>query len=489
MAQETHTGAEKDPERQDSPQVVDSLEQEGSTCDLLTDSHRLCAYLRIITSTDDAAPDKQKLMDFLQERKVALGANVPQAVEQALARAAKAGTVGPFMIGQGRESEDGKDGSVEWLVRRPSELSLLPAKGARVDYKERNTFVNVRKGQRLLRVRQPTEGSPGLDVFGSQLPCRQGHPADIRKGKNVDFTDEGDFIIALASGYLEETANLISVEPVLTVKGDVDLSVGNIDFVGPVKINGDVLDGFTVKAEAEIEVNGTVEGARLESESFVAVRGGIAGKGKGRIICKGSLEAKYLNEVYVEAGGDVSVQNSIVSSTVKSRGRVDVVSGGIRGANVVARNGLHAPDIGSDMGVRTIVVVGVDYEAREKLAKLEHDLALAREAIDKMEGSLGPVLSNKHLLEQLPEDKAEVARKLLNQWKALTDQCTRLSGARDKILDEMQAGESVCIEVDKKIFPGVMIQIGTCRRSFEMEVGGPLKLFPDIERNSLKVKR
>lgn len=46
--------------------------------------------------------------------------------------------------------------------------------------------------------------------------------------------------------FLKETA--VFIEPVYTIKGDIDYSVGNIDFKGSVRIGGNVVAGFSIKA-------------------------------------------------------------------------------------------------------------------------------------------------------------------------------------------------------------------------------------------------
>ena len=48
--------------------------------------------------------------------------------------------------------------------------------------------------------------------------------------------------------------------PVYVVPGDVDFSTGNIDFIGSVKVMGSVRNGFSVKAEGNVEIMGRLEG-------------------------------------------------------------------------------------------------------------------------------------------------------------------------------------------------------------------------------------
>jgi len=472
-----------------SLKCCETLDGKTFKIELLSDEDALTGYLRIITAGDGQAPTTETIVDFFKDHSLAAGPDALKAVDEILSSAAKKGVYGPVLVARGEAPLDGQDGSVEWLVERPDIPKTPTSSSSKVDYKERTPIVNVRQGQKLLRIKPPVEGKPGSNVFGTEIPCKEGQAPGVRKGRNVEFDDSTGNMLALTAGYVEFDGDIISVEPVLIVKKDVDLTVGNIDFIGPVKVNGDVLDGFRVKSGQQIEVAGVVEGAILESEGPVVVQGGVAGKGKGRIIVKGDFEARYVSEVYIEAAGDIRVQNSIVNSTLKSRGMVEVSSGGIRGANVVARRGVRSPEIGSELGVRTIVVVGVDYGLKDRLMTLERELGVVKEAIAKIKGALGPVKGKAELISQLPPEKAAIAHKLVAQLKKMLVKCKSLTESRDELLSRMSVDDGVCIEVDKKIYPGVMMQIGTCRRSFEVEVLGPLKLAPEPESGSIRVRR
>jgi len=469
--------------------VFDSLKADNRVLELLLNPQRTAAFVRIATSAENAAPSAEEVKNFLQDHGVNLADYAEARIAQVVEAANAEGSFGPVAVAEGKAPVNGEDGRIEWFVRRPTASRPQVKKGARVDHKERDLIVNISKGQKILTVRDATPGTPGRDVFGEELPCQPGQPAEVKRGKNVDFMPDGKTLASTCAGYLDLSGNTVSVEPVLVVKGNVDLSVGNIDFIGPVKVNGDVLDGFHVKAGEGIEVSGMVEGAFLEAAKQITVVGGVAGKGKGRITCKGTLEVRYLNDVYVETGGDIKVHNSVVNSTVKSLGRVDVLSGGIRGASVVARDGLRSPEIGSELGVRTVIVVGMDYDLKDELVTLEREIGVLKQTIYKIEAALGPLVSNAELLSNLRPDKAEAASKLMAQRQKLNERQARLSASRDDVLTRMQVNEGVWVEVDKTIFPGVVMQIGTCRRTFEMEVMGPVKLCPDVENGSIRVRR
>lgn len=62
-------------------------------------------------------------------------------------------------------------------------------------------------------------------------------------------------LIATMDGHLEYSNGAFYVRPVLEIRGDVDYSTGNIDFIGDVQIAGDVRENFSVRATGSITVD------------------------------------------------------------------------------------------------------------------------------------------------------------------------------------------------------------------------------------------
>src|SRR5690606_32591089 len=104
-------------------------------------------------------------------------------------------------------------------------------------------------GQLVATLVPPQAGKGGVGVNNEPLPPIFGKPARFKIGKNVVLNQEGNALYAAIDGLISLTEDgKVNVFPVYEVKGDVDYSVGNIDFVGTVVIRGNVLTGFKVKA-------------------------------------------------------------------------------------------------------------------------------------------------------------------------------------------------------------------------------------------------
>jgi len=153
-----------------------------------------------------------------------------------------------------------------------------------------------------------------------------------------------------------------------------------------------VPDDFEVTADQGIEIGGTVEACVLRSDQAISLHGGMSGKGKGRIECKGVLSARFLNEVEVYCSGDVLVQKEIMNAKVYSLGRVIIREGGIVGGEVVALKGILCQSAGSELGVKTMLIAGVHYDVREKVMGLNKERVRSTLRQQELMNRVGPLL-------------------------------------------------------------------------------------------------
>ena len=98
-------------------------------------------------------------------------------------------------------------------------------------------------------------------------------------GRNVHMAEDGATLIADINGLVTFIGGKINVEEIFTVPGDVDLKTGNVMFLGTVIVQGNVEDGFSVKASGNIEVRGSVGKCEIIAEGDIIIHQGVAGKG------------------------------------------------------------------------------------------------------------------------------------------------------------------------------------------------------------------
>jgi hypothetical protein len=175
------------------------------------------------------------------------------------------------------------------------------------------------------------------------------------------------------------------------VRGNVDISTGDIDFVGNVIVHGDVTDGFEVKADGNVEVRGMVNCSRIQATGNVAILGGFLGKDKGEIVSDGSIGVKFVENGVIRAADAVVVEKAVMHSTLLAGKRIHVrgVKGLIVGGSATAGEEIEATTIGSALGTKTVLSVGVDFASRERSAKIDRELEEVNINLEKIQKTLG----------------------------------------------------------------------------------------------------
>jgi uncharacterized protein (DUF342 family) len=390
-------------------------------------------------------------------------------------------------IARGKLPEDGLDGKLEFYVQ-PSSEEARYAKDAtgRVNYHELNLIENVQPDQEVARILPPKPGSEGSTVLGELIAPQTGEPAHARAGKGIRMGPQGDSFLADTAGRLVYADDILSVSQDYEVKGNVDYSVGNVDFVGRVIVHGEVLDEFDVRAEMGLEVRGPVGNCKLTSGADMHLASGMNGRTRGQVKVAGTLRAKYINEATVEAGAGVHVEREAYNAIVRTSGAYLAPTGKVVGGEVVALRGIEVGTAGSDLGVATKLVAGVDYRRSERLRHLNEELARLDKEIERVGTALGPVLVDPKKLTALPPEKKKVVLTLVSHLKVLKEKREAASAQ----LSSGGAGEAGAvrqINVKEKLYAGVTVEVGSCRLLVKTTATGPLTLAEDIAGGTVRI--
>ena len=366
-------------------------------------------------------------------------------------------------VARGVPPKDGEDAKIEYRFPLPEER-IRPAttEDDRVDYRNLNLIQNVRKGE-LLAVRiPPTLGVPGIAVTGKKVFPRPGRNTPLPRGRNTFCDEEGNRLYAAVDGHVSIVDNKITVFPVFELNGDVDYSSGNIDFVGNVVVNGNVLSGFTVKAGGDIQVGGIIEGATVTAGGNILVKGGITGGYKGVVVAGGSVFARFIENATVEAGLDVVVKDAILQSTVKAGNsiRVEGRKGTIVGGLLQAGNEISAAVIGSSLSPTTVLEVGVKPELRLEYRCVIQQWKEKKKLYDAIAHHLQTYQMNKIDLDELPEKRKANLIKLLENLKTVKEELARLEARRDELESEFEQLQKGRVKAAEMVYPGVQITIG-----------------------------
>ncbi len=330
-----------------------------------------------------------------------------------------------FLIARGKPAFDGKNGNIVDYFPRVVERVLEVDEYDQVDYTALNLIHNVKEGQEICRLIRPTEGEPGRTVLGQEIPAKSGKPVALPKGRNTEISEDGDALIAQSAGHVEFTGRSFRVQPVLDIDGNVDLTTGNIKFLGDIRIKGDVLAGFTVRAMGNIWVGGVIEaGSTVEAGGDLTVVKGILGDGTTTVRAHRCVFSKYIENATVFAQENLQT-DAIINGGVYCDGEVLVRSGRgiIMGGRIWAAKKISAVTVGSKSERRTTVVLGglpcANFE-RELVRRELKDLETTREKLecqpdnpakDSLLAKVRMKLSTAELrLQQLDEDLCDLEK-------------------------------------------------------------------------------
>lgn len=383
----------------------------------------------------------------------------------------------------GSPVKDGEDASLEYLYKEAVQKQEVAPPGeaedGRVDYRAVHQIENVPKGTLLTRKLPPKPGIPGKTVTGKTIEPKEGKDIEIKAGKGVIVSPENpNEFIADTDGQVIIKNDTISVLSLYEVPGDVDFKVGNIDFVGTVIIRGDVKEDFKVYAGEDLVIHGVAEACDLKAGGKLTIGGGLAGHDRAKVVCKGDANIKYIRNAHVEVGGNLTVNQAIMHSKVIVGGKV-VVSGKkgqIVGGCVVAGQEVQAATIGSNFATQTEIEVGENVQLREEMQRLESDLKIATENLEKTKKGITFLKDLQTKLGgNLPPEKKELLTKLTRaQFKLMAD--VKALSVRKQELERQEqeaAGERkkvsrvVCTGL---IHPGVKITINRATRSIAEEL-------------------
>jgi len=368
-------------------------------------------------------------------------------------------------IAEGTKALDGKDAYIQYFFEPDqSKVRLKEGNNGKIDFKELNIIQNVVENQPLAKKISAEKGIPGETVTGKWLSATNGRDINLPVGTNVHVADDDpDTILSDMNGQVIVAGGLVNVEPVYTVNGDVNLKTGNIIFLGTVIVQGNVEDGFSIKAAGNIEVHGTVAKADLDAEGDIIIYQGINGKGEGHIHAGKSLWARFVENANITTGNMVFVSDGIINSYVDAYNRI-ICQGkraSIMGGRLRACEEINAKVLGNPTsGTETILEVGFDPKSKEELDRL-HGVKLDLEKqLEEVNRNILSLTNIKKQRKTLPEDKEAF---LLEQMDAKNNLMASLQKTHEDIqniqafLASLKARGRV--SASAKVYPGVKIMV------------------------------
>lgn len=373
-----------------------------------------------------------------------------------------------IQIAEGTEAVNGKSGSVKNLFSTAKkQVNIKEDNHGNVNYKELNMIQSVHKGDIICEITLPTAASDGMTVTGDTIKGREGKYPVVPAGKNTEFNEDKTLLTAKIDGELVFEENKFNVKNLLTIDHDVDNSVGNINFVGDVLIKGDVREGYTVNADGDVKITGTVEGATVIAGGNLIIERGMTGGNKGFIEVQGSLKCKYLENCSVYAKEGIEA-DQIIYSTLSTDENIVVKGkkGSVTGGKLIAGKTIEAVTIGTpaNTNLKTEIVLGVIPHLVEKLKELQQQYDETEKKVHKTAQDIKYIQAN---MEKITAERKELLKKLIFQYQIDDMQYKKLENEIADLKQTIQSNTEKCGLKCDKVFP--IMHINVCGSTYILD--------------------
>ena len=361
-----------------------------------------------------------------------------------------------LQIARGLPPRRGEDGRIVDRFPRTSERVFAADEKNQVDYAALGQAHSIRTGEVICQIVPPTEGLAGVTVRGEPAPAGSGAPVQAPKGRNTRLSEDGTSLVAAADGHVVFAGRYFEVRSTLEIDGDVDLTTGDLNYLGDIHIRGDVRSGFTVRALGSVTVDGVIEDTSVEAGGDLIVGQGVQGNSKAVLRAHRNVYAKYLESCRLYIQGDL-YSDCIISCSVYCDGSIHAATGRgvIIGGTLRAGGSVRANIIGARTELQTRIILGGrpygDYERDQVLQELQQMEEARRQAERQPES---------------PEKQQQMANLRL-----------QAAVSRMKLEKRVQGRGPETASREKRLFagtvyPGTVISLDGCARSVSQETHG-----------------
>lgn len=353
---------------------------------------------------------------------------------------------------------DGVDGEIKYYYKTEQNIAPVENEHGIVDYKNLGLVRNITAGTTIAKITPPTEGTPGKDITGRVVMQRQGVPVKINLGAGTSLVNDDLEIVAAIDGNLSYKNGAFCVDETLLVNGDVDVSSGNIDFIGSVTIKGSVFEGFRVSSKKDITIFGSVNTAELYADGNISIR---VGSINSQIECKGDIKLGFCENTKIMCGGNVDSASFVGGEIFAAKKIIASGKGIMMGGKYTALDGVEASVIGSDNYVKTELTLGNNAVLSEERDGLQKGIAEMEDKIDQLTKILNTLAEFAKAGKLSPEHETLKSDALRNRIKMQAE--IKKSKLRiEDINQTLQMTQNISVSAKRMIYPGVRLRINSC---------------------------
>ncbi|MEM6551331.1 MAG: FapA family protein [Planctomycetota bacterium] len=441
------------------------------------------ATLTVAPGTPANTPMLAAVVHRVQELGLVNDEHLQRQAATLLTRASTSDTPVEGTVAEVVDPIDGEPGRVEWQVQAAATEKACEDADQSSHY-DRSKFVTVTAGQTLGKLYPPTDGSPGVDLFGEPVPAKPGKACPCEIDTNSIAVSPSGEMTSRIDGILSQKTTSAKVSRVLEVSEDVDFSTGNLDFDGDINIRGGVKDCFVIRSGQSVAVQGLVEAATIHARENLEAAGGVAGRERAELLVGGDLKARYLDNVQAEIGGTLILDKEAINSTIVTHGLE-----GPRASLIGGRTTLVGPGeietLGSEAGVSTEIVLASVPRLdgyHEQLKKLVDELRREQRRLEKRINEL----------EHKPSMPADEADELRDGRKRVEELAGAMAGAEPKVEElakEIAEQKTLDLRVLGIVHPGTRLIFGQAAYAFAKSFQGPLRVFDEDGQTMVQIER
>ncbi|MCJ7507300.1 MAG: FapA family protein [candidate division Zixibacteria bacterium] len=456
----------------------------GVVFELSLSPDEMKAYLLVQPSAEGyTKPTTEEVKSYLKEQGICFGLD-EMAIQGMLEQKVYNQRI---EVAHGEGPVSGGDAILEFLFNAAPDENFKIGQDERVDFKEHSIIQLVKKGQALVRKIPAKPGGFGTTVTGKKVLVRQPKDARLPVGLNsMPDPDEPLHLISRIEGDIIFKNQRVHIQPLRILKGNVDYTIGNVNYVGSLRVLGNIKKGFSITVDGNLEVEGSVGDARLMVGGDVLIKGGFLGSGKGDLDCRGKVIVKYIKNQLVTSAEDILIGGEVVGATLSANNNLKVVGpkGAIIGGDCAAGKVIEVNVLGDKGGTPTKIRVAYDRTLMEEYRQIEYELDKLNQDAQRVKGVLY-TFEKMQMDGELSDRDKTVVGKLKNVESNIQPQMEKLKARRMELEKEINKNLDGKVIVKEKAYPGVELYFGILKYEIASEMGPTVF---EIEEGRIRAK-
>lgn len=298
----------------------------------------------------------------------------------------------PYVVAQGIPAEDGADARITMYELKEARPEIR--EDGKVDFYEMQLINRVKPGDWLGERIDATDGTPGKTVKGEVIKPVRGKTATLNYDKNsvTEVSEHGKTVLySRLNGAVNYTGGRISVSDHLEINGDVGVSTGNIIFDGYLTIKGTILDGFSVEATKDIEINselglGNIKGL-VSTTGSIYIKGGISARERVEIRAAKNIFIKFADNARIICGETAHIGYYSLNCDIRAKDVIfDSSNGRVIGGCIKSEIHVSVPFAGTETERKTTIEV-TGFDRRSLISRLDevfHEIGMKKAEQQKL---------------------------------------------------------------------------------------------------------